>query len=138
MTYISEAIRQEVFLRAKRRCEYCQAQKAIIVTLEIDHIMPLSLGGQTELDNLCLACRPCNANKKDAICAVDPQTNTMQPLFNPRTQNWHDHFRWDETSTSIIGLTPIARATIEKLQMNDIDMIEARIICIETGLHPPK
>lgn len=138
MTYISDTTRQQVLLRANRRCEYCHAQKAIIITLEIDHIMPLSLGGQTELDNLCLACRPCNANKKNIIQAIDHQTNLMQNLFNPRRDDWHEHFRWDKTGTIIIGLTPIGRATIEQLRMNDVDMIEARKIWVETGLHPPK
>lgn len=138
MTYIPEALRQLVFSRAKRQCEYCQAQKAIILTLEIDHIIPLSLGGETLSDNVCLACRLCNANKRDVIEATDPQTHTQQPLFNPRTQRWHDHFRWDETGTILIGLTPIGRATIEQLQMNDLDTIEARKIWVETGLHPPK
>ncbi|MDX2078138.1 MAG: HNH endonuclease [bacterium] len=138
MTYIPETLRQQVFLRAKRRCEYCQAQKAIIITLEIDHIMPVSLGGKTDSDNLCVACRPCNANKKDVIRAIDPQTNTLQRLFNPRTQIWYSNFQWDETGTIMIGLTPIGRATIEQLQMNDVDMVGARKIWVETGLHPPK
>lgn len=138
MTYIPEMLRQQVFSRANKRCEYCQAQKSIIVTLEIDHIMPVSLGGKTESDNLCSACRPCNANKKDAIQASDPETNTLQHLFNPRTQTWHDHFRWDEAGTIIIGLTPTGRATIQKLRMNDTTIVQARHIWILTGLHPPK
>ncbi|HRF98177.1 MAG TPA: HNH endonuclease signature motif containing protein [Aggregatilineales bacterium] len=138
MTTISKNLRQQVFERAKRLCEYCQSAQIIIVLLEIDHILPESLGGKTELDNLCVACRSCNAYKKDAIEAIDPQTNTMQPLFNPRQQRWNDHFQWDKTGTQMIGLTAIGRCTIEKLRINDAGMIQARHNWILTGLHPPK
>ena len=33
----------------------------------IDHITPLSKGGSHELDNLTIACFPCNAKKSNLI-----------------------------------------------------------------------
>lgn len=39
---------------------YCRTPEALTVTtFEFEHIIPLSAGGQTVFDNLCLAC-PCN------------------------------------------------------------------------------
>mgnify|MGYP001449118672 CR=1 FL=1 len=92
MTYIPKILRQQVFERANGLCEYCQASKIIIMTLQIDHIIPVQLGGETKLDNLCASCDRCNKYKKTDIQAIDPQTNTMQYLFNPRSQQWRDHF----------------------------------------------
>jgi len=92
MTYIPKILRQQVFERANGLCEYCQASKIIIMTLQIDHIIPVQLGGETKLDNLCASCDRSNKYKKTDIQAIDPQTNTMQYLFNPRSQQWRDHF----------------------------------------------
>jgi hypothetical protein len=53
-----EDYRREVTQRAHRRCEYClYPQSASSTLLEIDHVIPESKGGLTELDNLALACR---------------------------------------------------------------------------------
>jgi 5-methylcytosine-specific restriction endonuclease McrA len=42
------------------RCAYCGAPAT-----EIDHVIPISLGGTGERDNLVPACRRCNAAKND-------------------------------------------------------------------------
>jgi 5-methylcytosine-specific restriction endonuclease McrA len=44
----------------QHRCAYC-GQRG--VPLEVEHITPRSRGGSERLDNLCLACPPCNAAK---------------------------------------------------------------------------
>lgn len=41
-------------------CQYCGAHG---VSLQCDHIIPLSRGGSHELSNLATACRPCNQSK---------------------------------------------------------------------------
>ncbi|MDX2075963.1 MAG: HNH endonuclease signature motif containing protein [bacterium] len=138
MAYISKEIHKHVFERAKGLCEYCQTAQKIVISLEIDHILPISLGGVTHSDNLCVACGFCNQYKKAVIKARDPQTNTIQPLFNPRQQNWNDHFKWDESGTKVVGLTPVGRATIEQLQMNHPLTVNARQLWVIAGWHPPK
>ena len=56
-TYISKALRQQVASHARHRCGYCLTSEAVVGTpMEIDHIIPQSLGGLTEEDNLWLAC----------------------------------------------------------------------------------
>ena len=47
-------IRQRVYDRAKGQCEYCRTQQKLVVTMQIDHIIPLAAGGESALDNLCL------------------------------------------------------------------------------------
>lgn len=43
-------------------CAYCGQRRL----LEMDHIVPLSKGGQHDIDNIAPACRPCNAHKSDS------------------------------------------------------------------------
>ena len=105
--------------------------------LEIDHILPESLGGLTDEENLWLACSLCNDHKGDRIAALDPETGEIVRLFNPRFQEWHEHFTWNETSDRIIGLTPIGRATVIALNLNRFSLVRARQLWNIAGWHPP-
>ncbi|MCU0482112.1 MAG: HNH endonuclease [Anaerolineae bacterium] len=138
MGYIPKSIRQHVLERSHGLCEYCQSAQKIIISLEVDHIIPISLDGKTQVDNLCSACQGCNKHKKDFTEGLDPQTQTMHRLFNPRQDDWHTHFQWHTTGTILIGLTAIGRATIERLQMNRQEMIDSREVWVSSGWHPPK
>jgi 5-methylcytosine-specific restriction endonuclease McrA len=52
-------------LRIQRyRCAYCHV-RITSKTKQIDHIMPLALGGTNNRCNLQMLCRPCNARKRD-------------------------------------------------------------------------
>lgn len=135
---ITTEIRQHVIQRAKARCEYCQAQQILVVELQIDHIKPVSAGGTDEIDNLCVACFGCNSRKSDAQTAIDPITKQETPLFNPRIDKWDEHFTWNEAGIQLIGLTPIGRATIQRLGINRENAVEARTVWVEVGWHPPK
>ena len=42
------------------RCFYCHA---VLVRFDLDHKTPLARGGDSSIDNLCLACRHCNRSK---------------------------------------------------------------------------
>lgn len=138
MAYLSDKLRQRVIKRANGRCEYCQTQQVIVVSMQIDHILPESAGGDSTLDNLCLACIGCNGFKLNFQQAIDPQTGQDVDLFNPRLQKWGDHFQWRDDGLEILGLTPTGRATIIRLRMNRDAVIESRRRWVEAGWHPPK
>ena len=137
MTYVPIRLRNVVEERASERCEYCLAQKSIVMFLEIDHVIPTAAGGETEMENLCLACRGCNGFKFAFVSGVDPETEEETPLFHPRMDRWAEHFRWANAGTRIIGLTAIGRATVDRLRMNRPDVVDARKIWVEAGWHPP-
>ena len=62
--YIPAALKQLVFERAGGLCEYCRSQaKYAIDPLVMEHIYPVSLGGETEENNLALSCQTCNNYK---------------------------------------------------------------------------
>jgi hypothetical protein len=60
------------------------------------------------------------------------------PLFHPRRDRWGDHFAWNADFTRIVGLTPTGRATVEKLQLNRVGVVNLRRVMLIAGLHPPK
>ncbi|MBI3764688.1 MAG: HNH endonuclease [Chloroflexi bacterium] len=78
---------------SNNQCAYCHSPTSITgARLVIDHIIPESAGGQTVLDNLCLACHSCNEFKGAEAEARDPLTDEFAPLYHPRQQEWKDHF----------------------------------------------
>ena len=56
-TYVPKALRGKIAAQARYRCGYCLTAESIVGTpMELDHIIPESIGGLTEEDNLWLAC----------------------------------------------------------------------------------
>ena len=137
MAYIPLSFRRAVRQRAKGQCEYCQAQALIGVLLVVDHIKPLSYGGETNIANLCLACFHCNSYKSDFRIGIDLETRLESPLYNPRLDRWSEHFLWVAAGLELTGLTPIGRATISRLRMNRPAIVTARRAWIRAGMHPP-
>lgn len=141
---IDSATREFVRQRASYRCEYCHSPERICATrFTLEHIIPKSLGGLDNIDNLALACRRCNERRYNFLAGFDPETQTVVPLFNPRQQNWSDHFIWSADSRIIVGVTPTGRATCQRLDINDNRYPEedsirsARGFWVMAGLHPP-
>jgi hypothetical protein len=106
--------------------------------MEIDHLVPESLGGPTEEHNLWLACPLCNQHKWNRLAALDPLTGEAVRLFDPRRQRWSAHFAWSAEGDHIIGLTPTGRATVFALDLNRPSALVARRAWVTVGWHPPK
>ncbi|MBD2580165.1 HNH endonuclease [Oscillatoria sp. FACHB-1406] len=140
---VSSASRQRIRQRAAFLCEYCHSSEEASASLfTIDHLIPQSLGGADTEDNLALACHRCNSRRYNFIDGFDSETQTICSLFNPRVQNWREHFIWSADRQRIIGITPIGRATVERLDLNDERHDEgsiqrARRLWIRGGWHPP-
>jgi hypothetical protein len=112
--------------RAANRCEYCGiSQAGQEATFHVDHVHPRREAGATILDNLALACVSCSLRKGARLTAPDPDTRELVPVFNPRTLRWSEHFRVADDFT-ILGQTPIGRATVLLLAMNRPLAVEVR------------
>lgn len=59
---ISKRVRFEVLRRDGHTCRYCGAG-APDVTLVVDHVVPVALGGSDDPSNLRAACKDCNSGK---------------------------------------------------------------------------
>lgn len=141
---ISELVRQLVRKRAAYLCEYCHSPEKISASrFTIDHLQPRSLGGSDQPENLALSCSRCNQRRYNFIVGCDLETAAIVSLFNPRQQRWGDHFIWTVKGTEILGVTPIGRATCDRLDMNDARYLgersiqEARKLWVQAGWHPP-
>lgn len=135
---LTTQLKETVKIRAVNCCEYCHSQEKFATqNFSIEHICPLSQGGQTNLDNLALACQGCNNHKYNKTQGKDPISGERVFLYNPRKENWSDHFSWSNDYTLIIGLTPIGRVTVEVLRLNRKGLVNLRRILYAMGEHPP-
>lgn len=134
---ISEEQKLTVVRRANHQCEYCKFPKDFSHDkFQFEHIIPLAKGGTSELDNLGLSCYTCNLKKWIHTASNDPETGKEARLFNPRNDNWEQHFKWSDDLSEIIGLTPSGRATVLLLDMNRPGLVNARRALISHGVHP--
>jgi len=94
--HLSTDLRQQVMARAANGCEFCLIhQDDVSDAHEVDHLIARKHGGQSVAENLALTCLPCNRHKGSDLTAIDPDAQTIVPLFNPRAQFWPDHFALD-------------------------------------------
>lgn len=86
------------------------------------------------LDNperLALACDRCNLLKGPNLSSIDPESGEIVNLFNPRTDNWGEHFTVQ--TSMIVGVSPTGRATVRLLNMNDRRRVDLREQWLEEG-----
>ncbi|MEJ6486774.1 HNH endonuclease [Nostoc punctiforme UO1] len=140
---VNDATKKLVRQRAKFLCEYCHSsEEASAALFSIDHIIPQSLKGSDDPDNLALACQRCNGYRYNFTTGIDPDTGQILPLFNPRQQKWSDHFIWSADGLKIIGISSVGRATSNRLDLNDErhnegSIVKARRLWLKGGWHPP-
>jgi 5-methylcytosine-specific restriction endonuclease McrA len=75
--------RQNVFIRDQLTCQYCLKQISE-KRLTIDHVLPLSKGGQHEWTNVVAACSSCNNRKGNRT----PEQANMRLLRAPVRPKW--------------------------------------------------
>ena len=63
---IGKSLRFEVFARDGFTCQYCGTRPPDVV-LEVDHIHPVSKGGNDDLINLITSCYECNRGKRAKV-----------------------------------------------------------------------
>jgi 5-methylcytosine-specific restriction endonuclease McrA len=119
-------LKELVRRRAGNACEYCRIPQdaTLLISFHIEHVVPRQHGGSDEPGTLALACDRCNAYKGPNLTSIDPDSNAIVPLFNPRQDIWGDHFAVQ--GGRIAGLTAKGRATVRLLNMNAPRRVELR------------
>lgn len=64
-------LRFKVFERDGFSCQYCGKRPPEVI-LHIDHIIPVSKGGEDEIENLLTACADCNLGKASRVIGDTP------------------------------------------------------------------
>lgn len=129
---MNDELRLLVWNRAASRCEYCRVQQTFDpLPFGIDHIRSQYHHGLTVADNLCLACFQCNCFKAVNVAGFDRLTNQLSSLFNPRRDDWKEHF--EVQLATIIGRTQAGRTTVDVLRINLPERVEFRRLLLQMG-----
>ena len=132
--YISESLRKQVENRADNLCEYCLIPiEETYFGGEIDHIVGIKHDGETVLENLALACQPCNRSKGSDLGSNSVAAKILTRFYNPRIDVWADHFQVNEDA-EIIPLTEIGEVTVRIFKFNEFERVLERQGLIELGL----
>jgi hypothetical protein len=122
---VSLKIKRLVAERARNKCEYCRVhQEDSNFYFHIEHIISKKHGGTDDLGNLAFSCSRCNWKKGSDIGTFIEENGPLVYLFNPRTDNWFDHFEIIEGA--IAAKTSVGAATIKLLELNTPDLIVER------------
>ena len=133
-----DSIKEFVAQRAQWCCEYCHTRSDHSSDpFAIEHIISRVLGGTDALDNLAFSCFGCNNFKFTATEAIDPNSELLVSLFNPRMHHWEEHFCWSENAAQVQGLTPIGGATVQRIRLNRPGLTNLRLALSAVGKHPP-
>lgn len=79
-TLMGYEIREYLLEKFNRKCFYCGKKN---IPLDIEHIHPKGRGGTSRIDNLTIACRPCNSakgNKLSHELGADMQAKVQRTL----------------------------------------------------------
>lgn len=132
---MDESLRLEVRTRSSGFCEYCKIPEAFDrMPFQVDHIIAEKHRGATVTSNLAWSCYDCNIFKGPNVAGVDPATDEIVQLFNPRDQHWAEHFQL--VAGMIQGRTKIGRTTVETLRFNLDRRLALRIQLIDEGVFP--
>jgi hypothetical protein len=108
---ISQKTRFEVFKRDGFKCQYC-GKCAPDVILNVDHIHPVSKGGEDDMMNYITSCFDCNSGKSDRLLTDDSvvakQRAQLEEL-NVRREQLEMMLQWRD------GLKAIDEESLEKV-----------------------
>lgn len=109
---ISKKTRFEVFKRDGFKCQYC-GKCAPEVILNVDHIHPVSKGGDDDMMNYITSCFDCNSGKSDRLLsddsAIAKQRAQLEEL-NERREQLEMMLQWRD------GLKAIDEDSLEKVR----------------------
>ena len=134
LSSIPRRMRRSIAERDRGHCRYCHLiQFGQGSLFHVNHVVPRSKGGETALDNLVLQCPHCSLHKSNTTDAVDPETGQRVSLFHPLSAPWEEHFIL-QPDGRCAGRTPVGRATVHALRMNEPLPRTARAVQIMLGL----
>jgi hypothetical protein len=134
-SYVSADLRRMVMARSKRRCEYCLIHEDdTYLGCQVDHVIAEKHGGPTHIDNLSYACTFCNRAKGTDLGSIASGTGELVRFFNPRTDQWTEHFRLN--GVQIEPLTVVGEVTARILGFNTSDRLLERDALRLVGRYP--
>jgi hypothetical protein len=78
---LTDEIKQQVYKRDNYQCLCCGKERRKGVSLEIDHVLPIAMGGKNAPSNLQTLCKQCNGIK--GVNEID-YSSIISPLSSPK------------------------------------------------------
>lgn len=102
---LSKRTRFEIFKRDGFCCIYCNRNPPS-VTLQVDHIIPVSKNGTNRMDNLVTACFDCNSGKSNIELSDIPRTapDRNPELVREKMDQYKAYQNWMQKMESLIQL----------------------------------
>jgi hypothetical protein len=116
---VSKKTRFEVFKRDSFKCQYC-GRPSPDVLLQVDHISPVSKGGEDDVLNLITSCVDCNLGKSDRELddqSVIARQRAQLEELNERREQLEMMLQWRE------ALGSLDEATIDAVS----DLLDRRV-----------
>ncbi|MBD2569743.1 HNH endonuclease [Anabaena lutea] len=133
--YLNKELRRLVANRADYLCEYCLIQEEdTVLGCTVDHIISIKHGGSSNEDNLAYCCVFCNRFKGSNIGSILWETKEFVRFYNPRWDNWGQHFKINDFR--IESITSIGEVTARILGFNDQPRLLERQILISKKRYP--
>ena len=90
---VSQGLRFDIFNRDGFTCQYCGRRPPEVV-LELDHVVPVALGGGNEEMNLTTSCSICNAGKSAKILGAVKPTPDADTQYLKAEQQRLEYLRY--------------------------------------------
>ena len=133
--HITDELRRFVASRSDFLCEYCLIhEEDTFWGCQIDYIDSVKNGGRSEPDNLVSVCVFCRRGKNADIGSLLGRTGELVRVFDPRQDEWSDHFYLEELV--IKPRTHIGEVTVEILKFNSVERILERRTLNQVGRFP--
>ena len=131
---MDQRLRELVREPALRNWEYCGfPQQFSVRPFHCDHVVAQQHGGESVAENLAWACNHCNLHKGPNLTSIDPVTGQTTRLFNPRRDQWEEHFLWE--GAILVGRTAVGRATANIVDGNNRLLVATRAALMEEGVY---
>jgi hypothetical protein len=113
-------VKEYLLERDNYKCCYCGATD---VPLEVEHITPESRGGSNRVDNLCIACVPCNKKKGNMTAEEFGYSNIQKLVLKPlRDTALINATRWKVYEVLTTTSLSVECGTGAKTKMNRLKM----------------
>lgn len=127
---IGDKLRFEVFKRDQFKCQYC-GKAAPDVVLNVDHINPVSKGGENDILNLVTSCEDCNSGKSDRLLSdnsiLDKQRKMLEELDERRKQlqmmlEWRDELKGFDNEVAQSVADYFEQSIDDAAQVNEVGL----------------
>lgn len=119
--YKNPLLKQHLVAEANGKCAYCESKITHVYFGDVEHIKPKGVfpGERLSIENLCLACAPCNNAKGEFW-------DEATPLLNPYVDHPEDELLAFGTYLIRRHGSERARLSIERLALNRQPLLERR------------